>query len=78
MQTQKLTIRLPAEDIAYLKSYARQQGITVTEALHRYLRMLRSPERGEIHPEVSRFAGLVPPDVDARQEYVRHVERRHT
>jgi len=77
METQKLTVRLPADDIAYLKNYARQQGITVTEALHRYLSRLRGPGSADIHPEVSRLAGLVPSDVDAREEYIKRMESKH-
>ena len=77
METQKLTVRLPADDIAYLKSYARRQDITVTEALHRYLLQLRTAERGDIHPEVARLAGLVPAGVDAEQDYAAHLEDKH-
>ena len=60
METQKLTVRLPVDDIAYLKGYARHSGITVTEALHRYVYRLRELEREDIHPEVSHMAGLAP------------------
>ncbi len=77
MDTQKLTVRLPADDIAFLKGYARHHGITVTEALHRYVYRLREMERAEIHPEVSRFTGLVPADVDAREAYAAHLAEKH-
>jgi hypothetical protein len=49
----------------------------VTEALHGYLRTLRGPGSAEIHPEVSRLAGLVPADVDAREEYIKRMEGKH-
>ena len=77
MVTQKLTVRLPAGDIAFLKGYAKQHGITVTETLHRYLSRLRETERADIHPEVSRFSGLVPPDVEAREAHAAHLKEKH-
>ena len=77
METQKLTVRLPVEDIAFLKAYARHHGITVTETLHRYLYRLRELERADIHPEVSRMAGLAPSDVDARESHVAYLAEKH-
>jgi hypothetical protein len=77
METQKLTVRLPVDDIAYLKEYAVKRGITVTEVLHRYLYRLRELEPVDIHPEVSRLTGLVPCDVDAKEAYTVHLEDKH-
>ena len=77
MATQKLTVRLPAGDIVFLKGYARQHDIMVTEALHRYLCRLREIERADIHPEVSRFTGLVPSDVEATEASAAHLEEKH-
>ena len=77
METQKLTVRLPVDDIAFLKGYARNHGITVTEALHRYLYRLRELEQSDIHPEVSRFAGLAPSDVEARESHAAYLEKKH-
>jgi hypothetical protein len=77
METQKLTVRLPADDIAFLKGYARRHRITVTEALHRYLYRLRELEGADIHPEVSRLAGLAPSEIDAKEMQVAHLEEKH-
>lgn len=77
METQKLTVRLPVDDIAFLKVYARDHGITVTEALHRYLYRMRELERADIHPEVSKFTGLAPSDVDAAAAYSEHLKEKH-
>jgi len=77
VETQKLTVRLPVNDIAFLKHYARHRGITVTEALHRYLYRLREMERTDIHPEVSRITGLAPAVVDAREDYAAGLADKH-
>jgi hypothetical protein len=77
METQKLTVRLPVDDIAFLKGYARNRGITVTEALHRHLFRMRELERTEIHPEVSNITGLAPSDIDAKDVYSEHLIEKH-
>lgn len=77
METQKLTVRLPVDDIAYLKGYARDRGITVTEALRRYLHRLRELEHGGIHPEVAAVSGLVSAQVDAQAVFAEHLDRKH-
>ena len=40
----------------------------------------RSPdfEEYELHPDIEQFKGLIPPDIDARQEYYDHLEEKHT
>ncbi len=77
METQKLTVRLPVDDIAFLKGYARNRGITVTEALHRYLYRMRELERVDIHPEVSNITGLAPSDIDAKDAHSEHLKEKH-
>ena len=77
METQKLTVRLPVDDIAFLKGYAHHSGITVTEALRRYVYRLKESERLDIHPDVARLAGLIPADIDARAEYAAHLEEKY-
>lgn len=77
METIKLTVRLPIDDIAYLKAYAHEHGITVTEVLHRYIFRMQELERVDIHPEVSKLSGLVPPGVDAREIYTDYLQEKH-
>ncbi|MCB2262703.1 MAG: DUF6364 family protein [Candidatus Thiosymbion ectosymbiont of Robbea hypermnestra] len=77
MTTQKLTVRLPVDEIAYLKTYAQAHRITVTEMLHRYLERLRGAGSGAIHPEVSRISGLIPSAMDAEADIAKHLEDKH-
>lgn len=74
----KLTVRLPREDLEFVKRYAKEQGLTVTEILKRYLTRLREGvESREIHPEVEKISGLVPPEVDAGALYHEHLLGKH-
>lgn len=76
--TTKLTIRLPTQDVEFAKSYAKAHGLTVTEVIDRYLRRMRALERQTPSPEVDAITGLLPSDVDAEEEYRRHLSSKHT
>ena len=73
----KLTIRLTPECIAFVKEYARTHSMTVTEVIQRSLDRLQSREKSPIHPEVARFSGLVPENVDALSDYADYVAPKH-
>lgn len=75
-ETAKLTIRLPARDIEFTKSYAKAHGMTVTEVIDRYLRM-RALEEQASSPELDFIMGLVPSDVDAKEEHKHHLRQKH-
>jgi hypothetical protein len=76
METVKLTVRLPKNDLDFAKQYAQAHRITVTELIDRFLRSLRSGT-GEIHPEVEKISGLIPATVDAKADYRQHVLEKH-
>ena len=77
MSTRKLTVRLPAEDIDFAKGYAARHGMTLTELIDRYLRQLRRTPQGRLHPDILRFSGIVPGDIDARQDHRDALEDKH-
>ncbi len=77
MTTRKLTIRLPEEEIEFAKNYASKHGITLTELIDRYLKQLRRRPEGGIHPDILRFSGIIPADIDACAEYHEAMEEKH-
>lgn len=78
MSRTKLTVRLPDENLTYLKRYAATHGLTVTEILDRFLTRLReSATERPVHPEVEKISGLVPSDADARALYHEHLLEKH-
>lgn len=72
--TTKLTIRLPAEDVRFVKSYAKDHGTTVTALFDRYLRNMQRHANYSPSTEVRRITGLIPADIDVVAEY--HESRR--
>ncbi len=74
----KLTVRLPEESLDFVKRFAAEHGLTVTDVLHRYLKRLQaSTDGGGIHERVARVSGLVPADVDAEGEYHERLLVKH-
>jgi hypothetical protein len=72
METTKLTIRLPSEDVAFVKAYAKTHGLSVTQVIDRYLRRMRALDEKAPRPELDAITGLVPPDIDAEAEFRHH------
>ncbi len=76
-ETAKLTIRLPREDLDFAKTYAKAHGLTLTEVIDRYLRLLRDREH-QPSAELARVTGLIPAEVDGEAEYQRHIIEKHS
>lgn len=70
--TIKLTIRLPRQDVEFVKAYARAHGLTVTEVIDRYLRRMRALPDAEPSPEIDAITGLVSAGADVEREYRDH------
>jgi len=75
--TTKLTIRLPAEHVEFAKIYAKNHGISVTELVDRGLRQLLDRTGEFIAPELAAITGLIPAQVDTREEWRRHQQEKH-
>ena len=74
----KLTVRLPDESLKFLKRYAAEHGLTVTEVLSRFLTRLQEDASEEnIHPKVARVSGILPTEVDAKALYLDHLLEKH-
>lgn len=76
-ETAKLTIRLPKQDLAFVKDYAQRHGLTVTEIFDRYLRRMRALESHEPRPELDEISGILPSDIDLEKEFRRHQVEKH-
>ena len=77
MSTAELTINLPIEDASFLKSYAQQHGTTVDQLIASYAKILKGPPQSPLHPDIVKLTGLVPADLDGRDEYRLHLIKKH-
>ena len=77
METGKLTVRLPKNDLVFAKEYARQHGISLTELIDRYFQSIQKSFQGQLHPEVQKITGLIPEAAEVRKEYEEYLEGKH-
>jgi hypothetical protein len=77
MPTAELTLRLPVEEVEFLKAYAQEHGTTAAELLAGYVRRLQANGHKPLHPDVVGITGLVPPDSDVKAEYRQHLLDKH-
>lgn len=78
-RTAKLTIRLPQDELDFVRRYAAEHRLTLTDLVSRYFRRLQQPRnhgKAGIHPDVAAISGLLPANIDMRREHRQHQERR--
>ncbi|ROO28833.1 hypothetical protein SAOR_04795 [Salinisphaera orenii MK-B5] len=68
VETSKLTIRLPVEDVVFVKRYAKANGLSVTEVIDRYLRRIRLLDSKAPPAALDEITGLLSADMDADAE----------
>ena len=71
------TIELPSKDMAFLKAYAREHGLTLSSLFVEYASALRAEAARKPHPANAQFTGTVPADVDAHEAYLHDMEEKH-
>jgi len=80
METQKLTVRLPQDDLKFLKQFAIDHKLTVTELIRRQLSHLRQQSKTEISPLLKQMTGILPKDINAAkasEEYHHYLLDKH-
>lgn len=80
METQKLTVRLPQDDLRFIKQFAVDHNLTVTELIRRHFIRLRQQETDHISPKLQQITGILPQDLDlkdAKQDYYDHLLDKH-
>ncbi len=77
MTTRTLRIQIPEEDAEFVESYAKKHGKSVDEMLDQFIKELQQQESRHLHPEVQKITGILPEDVDVREEYYRHIRGKH-
>ena len=77
MNDAKLTVRLPSGDLDFARAYAREHGMTLTSLILRFFSQLRRAQGADVPRSLEAITGLIPPDVNARDEYAAHLEGKH-
>lgn len=77
IETSRLTIRLPVENVVFVKRYAKADGLSVTEVIDRYLRRMRLLDNEAPPAALDEITGLLPADIDAEAEIGKRWSSRH-
>lgn len=72
-----LTIRLPDEDVTFLRAWSENHGISAEEFLAGQVRNLREHMQRPLHPEVVAATGIFPPDLDVKKAYHEYIEKKY-
>lgn len=78
----RMSIRLPGEDLDFVRAYAHRRRTTVSELMVGFIKGLKTAyETADdgISPEVRRMIGIVPIENPASHacDYYDHLERKH-
>lgn len=69
---------MPDEDIAFLRAYSAEQGISAEELLARQAHNLREHIQRVPHPDVAGASGIISPDVAGEDDYRTYLEKKHS
>ncbi|MBC8527637.1 MAG: hypothetical protein H8D22_12430 [Candidatus Cloacimonetes bacterium] len=77
MKTNGLSVSLPDSELRFIKEYARTHGLTVSELIIRYIKKLHKHQPGTIHPDIQNITGILPVNINYRDEYIAHILEKH-
>ena len=76
-EKKKLTLRLNQRLIKQAKEYAAQHNISVSELVETYFLHLDLEREAAHTPLVQRLTGILPADVDVKQEYEEYLVEKY-
>jgi len=77
MDATHVTIPLPKPEAVFLEEYTERHKLTVAELFYQFVKQLQRIEKYSFHPDIKKFAGMIPKDVDVRKEYYEYLEEKH-
>jgi hypothetical protein len=78
MDTTQLTIQLPQSDVIFLENFTKRHKVTIADLLANFIKQLRAVEiEYSFHPDIKKFSGIIPKEVDAKTVYYDYLEEKH-
>lgn len=77
MNTAELTLHLPEAEVLFLKGFAERYKVPISELIVYFVEHLRKVERYDHHPDIQKFAGIIPGDLDVSTAYYEHLQEKH-
>ena len=75
----KLTLNLNKEIIEEAKTYARSQSVSLSKLIENYLHSLtrESKKESTVSPLVESLTGIIPSDLNEREEYRDYIDQKY-
>ena len=76
----KLTLNLNREIIEDAKTYARSQSVSLSKLIENYLHSLtrESKKESTVSPLVESLTGIIPNDLNEREEYRDYIDQKYS
>lgn len=71
----KLELSIPGDELESLQHYAKQRGQTVSELISGWARRIAANRK--LHPDLAEISGILPVNLDAQDQYHRHLLDKH-
>ncbi len=75
MQTSQLTINLPDSELNFLKQYAQKNKKSISELIDQWVKSLQT--KPSIHPDIIKFSGIIPDNIDVNKEITDYLMDKH-
>lgn len=72
-----ITVSLADEDLTFLQRFSEAQGTSAGEFLARHARNLRRQLERPLPPEIVAASGIIASEMNAKNEYLDHLQRKH-
>lgn len=76
----RMTIRLPGETLIFVQNYAHERQLSLSELVLRYFNRLKDSIRtkdDDIPISVRDVVGILPPSVDVKEAYRKHLAEKY-
>lgn len=78
MNTTELTVQLPESDVVFLEEFAQRHKTTVSDLIANFVTQLRKTEQEYLlHPDIRKFAGIIPEEIEVKTAYYDYLEEKH-
>lgn len=72
IETLPITIHIAKPKMSFLKDYSKRHQISTSQLIDDLIEQLRISEEYQLHPQIREISGLLPAEIDGKDEYSAH------
>lgn len=77
MEKTELKIEISRLQAEFLKKYTEQTGISASQLISQYIDQLKLLETIPIHPDVQKYTGIIPDEINMKEYHYLHLLEKH-